>query len=294
MGAVFIKETVTRANLAAWLYSKLTSNGWTMISSKVSTDGYVFLSPGVSGDCRYLINLNFDAYSAGTNDYADAYYLLDYAPGAAGVAGTFTSRGLCTYHPPVNNFINYPTSSNLDVYYSITPDRVIFCFVSPFITLNPSAYSKQRCSTILYMGMPQLNSRPNPTSKVNCGNWLCVMLPGKVNYYIPALAYFYPSFSSSPTAITGGNSPPTSYIRSNNPFNYTPKSGKLLMTPVRINDTAYTGCDIGQLEDVYCLPSNIEHLDGDLITVNGDTYRVCLGYDNYYSSSYQNYAIRVS
>ena len=289
MSVLFNKETVTRANYASWLYSKISGAGWEMVSSSVASDGYVFQSFGESGDMKLIANIDCDAFSAGSAVYMKWYPCLDYIPGDPGSAGIFSSKTSSPgWWSALCNSI-YAADKQMDVYFSFNKDRLTWMTTIPLVQgVRPASALPFCCSWLTYLGLPNRKTMPNPDSKVNSGNFLWVSNPAVSSYQVP-MHYFF-----SPT--TGITTPVLSSVEyqawytNNYRFVATPTPTSIVpLIPYCVTDAT---TDYGALDGIYILPTTVPFNDGDLINVGAEKYRVCRVQNNFSNVTYP-LAIRV-
>lgn len=285
MSVLFTKEVVTRSNLASWLYSKLTNAGWTMISSKTSTDSYVFYSKSETNDMDLYMCINADAFAAGTNVFIDWYPCMSYTPGAAGVAGTFISKQGASYSPALTNTVG-SADRQYTVYYSINKDRAALVVTVPLVQgALPSGVKLRCCSWMLYMGLPDRRTMCNPDSKTNSGNFLWVANPAVASYQLPMAYFFTPS--SGLVSPTFGGQQYQCWYTNNMPY---ATGGSVPIIPYAVTSG---GTDYGFLDGIYMPPQSILMPEGDIIKIGVEQFRVCRAQDQYQTTSYQ-FCIRVA
>ncbi|HMM22695.1 MAG TPA: hypothetical protein PKA10_18405 [Selenomonadales bacterium] len=287
MSILFQKETVTRANLASWLYSKLVAAGWEQISSNISTDGYVFRSSGEAGDCDYYINLNADFFATGgggINQYGiNLFPCLGYTPGVAGAAGTFVYKQSSGIYQPAFSAVSSAADREFTFYYSVNKDRVVF--VNTFPLAQGSSANGRICSSFLmYVGIPERRTRPNAESKVNAGNFLWVMNPAIYSYLTPVTYFFTPTTGSMALTFTYK----AYQYWTNNNIPYAP-GRPIPLIPMSVTDGT---TDFGFLDGLYVPPANIPNIDGDIINVGAEQFRVCWAYNSWNNIGYP-FCIRV-
>ena len=280
MAVLFQKDTTTRANFASWFVAKLIEKGWEQISSKVSTDGYVFHSTGNDGLSDYYFNIILDAYSAGTLARGTVSLIRSYTPGASGVAGTFVNKFNPVYQPPFAIY-DIPLGTQFDVYYAIDKDRIRVCCCVSYATASSTLRTISGKpivlpSSLIYFGKVSEDSLPNPSSNNNYGNVVFVQLSGNNGTALAEYATFYtPSYDLvSPSGLNVGTGALQKLV---NPLNHVPGS-KIIMSPIFVSNGSI---EIGTLDGAYWVNYAANVQDGDLLTVGAEKYRVCVPHNNY-------------
>lgn len=291
---IFSVAKVTRANYASWLYKLLQDNGWSMISSKVSTDDYVFNSTGEDGTKNYFICINFDTYSSCAFGYGSFTNLISYTPDGAGGSGTFVNKvNNNSYRYPMPGYNNCSPDFEFTVYYSVTKERVIICTtVSQAFSITYGG--KRICSSLMYFGMPKKGTESSPDIKTNAGSFLTTILPCWYNGFgtggISFFTFNAPLYGNNPTIYAG-------YI---NQYAGQTITNTLACLPTRgfvplahFDIVGLNSNLIGSLDGIYLVPQTMNFLDGDVIKVDNATYR--LGYiaDSYVGVNI-GFAIRIS
>lgn len=269
---LFAMDTVMKANTASWLYQKLTDAGWTMISSDPSVDDYVFHSTGESGDMDLYLCLNADAFSSTTNRYyMDVFPCLSYTPGADGTAGSFVAKNSTDYEHYWGeaNTIGY-LDSLINIYYNINKDRAIFVSVPILFNSSNTSLGHLCKSHMIYLGLPTKESVSSTTSKVNGGNFIWAYFAGTSFHngaVYNAVYFFTPPIAS--TRIGLGLVTGQFWYTNNIPY---VAGGKVPMIQMAVTDGTM---DYGILDGIYQPPTNLSLLDGDIINVGEERYRVC-------------------
>lgn len=139
--------------LAGFINEKLLAEGFTQISSDLTTDGYVFKSMGTSGNDEWYFRVKEEV-----NNHLTVGVFEKYTPKDTPGSGTFSAAGdsgaYLTWHKTLNM-----DRYDVDYIMNVTKDRVI-------IHVQGMKAESNSCSSLVYAGLPK---RYDPSDKApNC------------------------------------------------------------------------------------------------------------------------------